>query len=113
MTDVSDRRERMRMNSARLGNAVRIVVAPDKFKGSLSAGEAAQCLSTGIREARADAEVAVVPMADGGEGTRRGSGGGVGFAALTVLRAERRSGVDVVVDLVRLRDRLVSAPISS
>ena len=31
----------MRMNSARLGNAVRIVIAPDKFKGSLSAGEAA------------------------------------------------------------------------
>jgi Glycerate kinase family len=57
------------MNSARLGNAVRIVIAPDKFKGSLSAGEAARCLSAGIREARADAEVAVVPMADGGEGT--------------------------------------------
>ena len=59
----------MRMNSARLGNAVRIVIAPDKFKGSLSAAEAARCLSTGIREARADAEVAVVPRADGGEGT--------------------------------------------
>ena len=29
------------MNSARLGNAVRIVIAPDTFKGSLSAGEAA------------------------------------------------------------------------
>lgn len=29
------------MNSARLGNAVRIVIALDKFKGSLSAGEAA------------------------------------------------------------------------
>ena len=57
------------MNSARLGNAVRIVIALDKFKGSLSAGEGARCLSTGIREARADAEAAVVPMADGGEGT--------------------------------------------
>ena len=32
-------------------------------------GEAAWCVATGIREARADAEVAVVPMADGGEGT--------------------------------------------
>jgi glycerate 2-kinase len=57
------------MNSARLGTAVRIVIAPDKFKGSLSAEEAARCLATGIREARADAEIAVVPMADGGEGT--------------------------------------------
>jgi glycerate kinase len=36
------------MDSARLGNAVRIVVAPDKFKGSLSAGEAARCLSKRI-----------------------------------------------------------------
>src|SRR5689334_3967693 len=57
------------MSSARLGTAVRIVIAPDKFKGSLSAEEAARCLATGIREARADAEIAVVPMADGGEGT--------------------------------------------
>ena len=57
------------MNSARLGNAVRIVIAPDTFKGSISAGEAARCLSTGIREARADAEVAVGPMADGGQRT--------------------------------------------
>jgi len=29
------------MNSALLGNAVRIVIAPDKFEGSLSAGQAA------------------------------------------------------------------------
>src|SRR5262245_320335 len=69
MTDISDRREGMRINSARLGNAVRIVIAPDTSTGSLSAGDAARCLSTGIREARADAEAAVVPMADGGEGT--------------------------------------------
>jgi hypothetical protein len=33
--------EGMRMNSALLGNAVRIVIAPDKFEGSLSAGQAA------------------------------------------------------------------------
>jgi glycerate kinase len=60
------------MNSARLGNAVRIVIALDKFKGSLSAGEGARCLSTGIREARADAEAAVVPMADGRRGLVHG-----------------------------------------
>ena len=59
----------MRMNSARLGYAVRIVIAPDTFKGSPSEGEAARCLSTGIREARADAELAVGPMTDGGQRT--------------------------------------------
>ena len=48
---------------------MKVLLAPDKFEGSLSAGEAARCLSTGIREARADAEVAVGPMADGGQRT--------------------------------------------
>ncbi|OBC09263.1 glycerate kinase [Mycobacterium sp. 852013-50091_SCH5140682] len=48
---------------------MRIVIAPDKFKGSLGAEEAAQCLAAGIREARPDAATTVVPMADGGEGT--------------------------------------------
>ena len=38
----------MRMNYARLGNAVRIVIAPDKFEGAISAGEAARCLSTAV-----------------------------------------------------------------
>ena len=83
--------EGMRMNSARLGNAVRIVIAPDTFKGSLSAGEAARCLSTGIREARADAEVAVVPMADGGEGTLDASIDGHQLNVMTTARSSSSS----------------------
>ena len=35
-----------------------------------------------------------------------GAAGGVGYAALTVLGARRRPGIDVVIDFVRLRDRL-------
>ena len=45
----------------------RVVVAPDKFKGSLSAAEAAAWLSAGL--ARGGAEIVRVPVADGGDGT--------------------------------------------
>jgi glycerate kinase len=47
-----------------------VVVAPDKFKGCLSAREAADAIVRGLRRvAGAALEVRVVPMADGGEGT--------------------------------------------
>lgn len=46
-----------------------VVVAPDKFKGSLTAREVAVALAHGIASARPEAEVRQVPVADGGEGT--------------------------------------------
>jgi glycerate kinase len=48
---------------------MKFVVAPDSFKGSLSATEAAIALETGIRRACHDASVIKLPVADGGEGT--------------------------------------------
>jgi glycerate kinase len=48
---------------------VRIVVAPDSFKGSVSALEAAQAIARGVRQVLPDVQVELVPMADGGEGT--------------------------------------------
>lgn len=48
---------------------MRVLVAPDKFKGTLSALEAALAIQQGWREARPDDTVEVLPMADGGEGT--------------------------------------------
>ncbi|WP_280384060.1 glycerate kinase [Nocardia wallacei] len=50
-------------------NAPRIVLAPDKFKGSLTAGEVADAVAAGIRRVRPDADIRWVPVADGGEGT--------------------------------------------
>lgn len=47
----------------------RVIVAPDKFKGSLSAPEAAAALALGVQAAWHDAAVDQAPMADGGEGT--------------------------------------------
>ncbi|MFI7673794.1 glycerate kinase [Actinophytocola sp. NPDC049390] len=46
-----------------------VLVAPDKFKGSLSATKVADAVAAGIGIARPDVPVRVLPMADGGEGT--------------------------------------------
>ncbi|TMC66583.1 MAG: glycerate kinase [Chloroflexota bacterium] len=48
---------------------MRIVIAPNAFKGSLSALEAATAIGEGIRNAVPDAELVLVPIADGGDGT--------------------------------------------
>jgi glycerate 2-kinase len=48
---------------------MRVVVAPDKFEGSLTAGQAAQAIRAGLLRARADAEVVGLPLGDGGAGT--------------------------------------------
>ncbi len=48
---------------------MRILIAPDKFKGSLGAREVAQNIAAGLREVLPEAVIEIVPMADGGEGT--------------------------------------------
>ncbi|MDT8915556.1 glycerate kinase [Amycolatopsis sp. PS_44_ISF1] len=47
----------------------RVVIAPDKFKGSLTAVEAAEAIALGVRDELPDADVVLCPVADGGEGT--------------------------------------------
>jgi len=48
---------------------MRVVIAPDSFKGSASAKEVAQAIADGLKVALPDSEFDLVPMADGGEGT--------------------------------------------
>ena len=48
---------------------MKILIAPDKFKGALSAREAAESISLGLRDVLRDAKIDILPMADGGEGT--------------------------------------------
>ncbi|WP_291527630.1 glycerate kinase [Bifidobacterium sp. UBA744] len=50
---------------------MKIVIAPDSFKGSLTALEAARAMEAGVLRACPDAQCVTVPMADGGEGTVR------------------------------------------
>ena len=50
---------------------MKVVIAPDSYKESMSAMEAATCICEGLKKVFPDAECALVPMADGGEGTAR------------------------------------------
>jgi glycerate kinase len=62
---------------------MKIVIAPDSFKDSLSAQAVAQAIARGVQTALPDAERVLCPMADGGEGTVE--------AILAVVAGERRS----------------------
>ncbi|CEG25725.1 glycerate kinase [Bacillus sp. B-jedd] len=48
---------------------MKIVIAPDSFKGSLSALDAARAIEKGVKKACPKASTVLVPSADGGEGT--------------------------------------------
>jgi glycerate 2-kinase len=64
---------------------VRILVAPDKFRGTLSAEDAATAIATGWRAVRPQDDLELVPLADGGEGTLD--------ALVAALSGERRTAV--------------------
>jgi glycerate kinase len=48
---------------------MRILIAPDKFKGSLDAGAVAENIAIGLRDVLPQAVITTLPVADGGEGT--------------------------------------------
>lgn len=48
---------------------MKIIIAPDSFKGSLNAVEAAKAIEKGVKKSCIDAEIHLLPVADGGEGT--------------------------------------------
>lgn len=48
---------------------MKVLVAPDKFKGSLTAAQAAEAMRLGVLDADPDAIVTTLPVADGGDGT--------------------------------------------
>jgi len=92
---------------------VRIVVAPDSFKGSIGAAAAARAIAAGWRSARPDDTVTCLPLADGGEGTlevlaaalpqprwRRGRVTGPGTSPVSACWIEIQNGA-AVVELAR------------
>jgi glycerate kinase len=48
---------------------MRVLIAPDKFKGALNASDVAENIAKGLLDVLPDADIEIVPMADGGEGT--------------------------------------------
>ncbi|WP_255769197.1 glycerate kinase [Pseudarthrobacter sulfonivorans] len=59
------------MDTTTAPKTVRTLIAPDKFKGSLTAGEVADALAAGLRSATGAGTVdcQVLPLADGGDGS--------------------------------------------
>jgi len=58
----------MTRSDRRVGG-MKILIAPDKFKGALNARDVAENIAEGLHEVLPNAEIEIVPMADGGEGT--------------------------------------------
>ncbi len=73
---------------------MKIVIAPQAFKGSISALDVAHAMREGVLRAVPDAEVALVPVADGGDGTLEtlveGSGGTIRDTTVTDPLGQRR-----------------------
>ncbi|MEU2595191.1 glycerate kinase, partial [Streptomyces albidoflavus] len=58
-----------RVADTRRTTHARVLIAADKFKGSLTAVEVAGHVAAGLRRARPGTEVEALPVADGGDGT--------------------------------------------
>ena len=92
---------------------MRIVIAPQAFKGSISALDAARAMREGVMRALPEAETTLAPVADGGDGTLEtlveGSGGEIRQVEVCGPLGERRSaewgamgdGATAVVEMAR------------
>lgn len=81
----------------------RVLIAADKFKGSLTAAQVAEHVAAGLRRVAATAQVETVPVADGGDGTVDAA-----VAAGFTRRTVRVTGPlgDPVAASYALRDRM-------
>jgi glycerate kinase len=89
----------------------RVVIAPDKFKGSLTAGQAARAMALGVKRANAELTTVECPVADGGDGTldtavaagfERVPVYAAGPTGQVVLTAYARSGKTAVVEMAEI-----------
>ena len=101
---------------------MRIVVAPDKFKGSATAAQVAAAVAAGLRLIRPDLDIAEVPVADGGDGTvaaalaagfapvRTTAEGPVGDLVETTFAVHDGTAVIEMADVAGLRRLPASGP---
>ncbi|SDV00608.1 glycerate kinase [Microlunatus sagamiharensis] len=92
------------------GTRLAVLIAPDKFKGSLAAADVARALARGIEQVRPDLPLVQMPVADGGEGTVEAALA-AGFSRVEVevegptggplLAPYARRGRDAVVELAK------------
>ena len=101
------------MRTSYNAQTMKIVLAPQTFKGSISALDAARAMRDGVLRALPDAETVLVPVADGGDGTLEtlveGSGGEIRSVSVTGPLGERRDaewgamgdGATAVIEMAR------------
>lgn len=82
---------------------MRVLLAPDKFKGSFSAREICEHLRSGILEAHPSAEVISHPLADGGDGTLQVLLDALGGVRISIAASGPRGG-PLWADVGRLPD---------
>ena len=102
--------------------AMKIVIAPQTFKGSISALDAAEAMREGVLEVFPDADTVLLPVADGGDGTLEtlvdGSGGEIRETEVCGPLGERRSaewgamgdGVTAVIEMARTSGLALVSP---
>ena len=74
-----------------------VLIASDKFKGSLTAAQVGEAVRTGINRVLPDLAVAIVPVADGGDGTLAAAfAAGYERVPVTASRPDRAAGRDLV-----------------
>jgi glycerate kinase len=83
---------------------VRILIAPDKFRGTLTALEAARAIERGIKEVRPAAKCELLPMSDGGDGFLDVLAGDAGSQTILV---EGRDGSSEI-PIATLRDGAIA-----
>lgn len=81
---------------------MKVIIAPDSFKGNLSAQQVCEAVAAGLRDVDASMEIVFSPLADGGEGTARA----ITLAAGGVFKKVRVTGplgdpVDAEFGLIR------------
>lgn len=84
---------------------MRVVLAPDKFKGSLPAAAVVEALAVGLLAARPEVDIVRVPIADGGDGTVAAALS-AGFAPVSVA-ATGPTGQPVSATYARRADQAV------
>jgi glycerate kinase len=82
---------------------MRVLIAPDKFKGSLGAREVAEQIAIGLRQVLPDATIETMPIADGGEGTASAIGDACS-GELVSCAAHDALGRPIVAEYVWLPD---------
>jgi len=83
---------------------MRIVIAPDSFKGTADAASVARAIGEGWASRRPDDEVVLAPMADGGEGTLDAFAAAIPGAQRVPVRVTGPDGREVASAWLRLPD---------